>query len=175
MQILQWGSPWDCCTSSPCWGVRKECPVPTGAGVGVTKAGQQGKPPVKLLQHPREKEEFLLHPKAPCAHSKASSPFKELTPAKPFAAGCGIQVSPPLLQSMFPVEPRDPPTCGIPHPAPLLRTLLDPTWALYPKLQGMPRPQLPFHLRDVPDRALPAPTPPTEGAHHTSQGCEILN
>lgn len=141
MQVLQWGSPWDCCTSSHCWGVRKECPIPTDAGLSVTKAGQQGKPPVKLLQHPREEEEGVpLHPKAPCAHSEAPSPFQVLTPAKPFAAGGGIQVSPPLLQSVFPVEPHDPPTCGIHHPAPLLRTHLAPTWALYPKLLGMPRP-----------------------------------
>lgn len=116
------GSPWHCWISSHCWGVRKECPIPTGAGLGATKAGQQGKTAVKLLQHPRGREKFPLHPKVPCAHSQAPSPFPVLTAAKPSAAGGLIQVSPPLLHSMSQWSPMDPPACGSHHPAPLLRT-----------------------------------------------------
>lgn len=44
---------------------------PCGVHLGTAKVRQLGKPPVKLLQHPREEEEFLLHPKVSCVHSEA--------------------------------------------------------------------------------------------------------
>lgn len=103
--------------SHPAAGVRKERPIPTAAGLGAAKASQQGKPPVRLVPPPVR--EFPLHPKVSCAHSEAPSPFKVLTPAKPFADGGLLQVSPPLLQSMLPVELHDPAACGNHHPAPL--------------------------------------------------------
>lgn len=97
--------------------------------LGTAKASQEGKPPVKLLQLPREEEELRLCPKVSRVHSEAPSPSKVLTPAKPFADGGLIQVSPP--------EPHGPPTHVNYHLVPPLRPTHPPR--AHPALGESPR------------------------------------